>query len=87
MNGGWTDKLLLPPEKVVDTILEHLAQPPAPSPLIPFPPFSWIPTLRTPPESAFIMPYMYKLATLLNLTPLGYLYVEPNARKKYGLRP
>jgi hypothetical protein len=35
----------------------------------------------------FFLPFMYKLATLLSLTPLGYLYVEPNARKKYGLRP
>lgn len=87
IKAGWGEKLLLPPQKVVDTILENLALPPGPHPIIPYPPFSWIPALRTPPSSVFYLPFMYKLATLLNLTPLGYLYVEPNARRKYGLRP
>jgi NAD(P)-dependent dehydrogenase (short-subunit alcohol dehydrogenase family) len=87
VKAGWTEKLLLPPQKVVDAILTNLALPPKGYPLIPFPPFSWISGLNLPPKPMFFLPFMYKLATLLSLTPLGYLYVEPNARKKYGLRP
>lgn len=87
VKAGWTEKLLLAPEKVVNTILTQLALPPANYPLIPYPPFSWISALSQPPKPTFYLPFMYKLATLLSLTPLGYLYIEPNARKKYGLRP
>ncbi|BEI93041.1 uncharacterized protein CcaverHIS019_0506690 [Cutaneotrichosporon cavernicola] len=87
VKAGWTEKLLLPPKKVVDTIISQLALPTAPYPVIPYPPFSWVSGLRAPPKSQFYLPYTYKLATLLSLTPLGYLYVEPKARQKYGLRP
>ncbi|GMK55520.1 hypothetical protein CspeluHIS016_0205760 [Cutaneotrichosporon spelunceum] len=87
VKAGWTEKLLLPPKKVVDTILSQLALPTAPYPVIPYPPFSWVSGLCVPPKSQFYLPFTYKLVTLLNLTPLGYMYVEPRARQKYGLRP
>jgi hypothetical protein len=45
-----------------------------------------VPSLRAPPPSQYYLPFTYKLATLLSYTPLGYVYVEPSARQKYGLR-
>jgi NAD(P)-dependent dehydrogenase (short-subunit alcohol dehydrogenase family) len=87
VQAGWTEGLLLQQSDVTNAILTNLALPTERSPLIPYPPFSWIPALRTPPKPTFVLPWMYKAATLLSLTPLGYLYVEPSARRKYGLRP
>ncbi|KAL1407509.1 hypothetical protein Q8F55_006942 [Vanrija albida] len=87
VKAGLIDKLLLPPQKVVDTILQSLALSPEKAPLIPYPPFSWLTKLRVPPASSVFLPWQYGAATLLEYTPLGYLFVEPNARKKYGLRP
>lgn len=87
VKAGWGDKLLLQPSAVVNAVITNLALSPAPAPLIPIPPFSWIPGLATPPASTVFLPWLYKAATLLAYTPLGYLYVEPSARKKYGLRP
>lgn len=78
--------MLLRQDTVVETILEQLALPPQPYPIIPYPPFSWISALDCPPASKMWLPWQYKLGTLLNYTPAGYLYVEPNAREKYGLR-
>ncbi|WOO78557.1 11-beta-hydroxysteroid dehydrogenase-like 3 [Vanrija pseudolonga] len=87
VNGGWGDKLLLPPRKVVDTVLQSLALSPEPAPLIPYPPFSWLGKLKVPPASTVFLPWQYGAASILQRTPLGYLFVEPNARKKYGMRP
>lgn len=70
---------------VVDTIFEHLALPPSPYPLIPYPPFSWISALSHPPRAIRFLPFMYRAATWMRDTPLGWAYVEPSARKKYGL--
>lgn len=86
VKSQWGDKILLKPSQVVDTVLTHLALPTGKYPLIPYPPFSWISGLALPPKPTFFLPFIYKAATILQLTPLGYLYVEPNARKKYGLR-
>lgn len=85
--GGFTENLLLAPSQVVDSIFDNLALSTEKYPVIPYPPFSWTSKLSVPPSSTHFLPWMYKVATLLNLTPMGYLYVEPNARKKYGLRP
>ncbi|KAI9636856.1 uncharacterized protein MKK02DRAFT_33954 [Dioszegia hungarica] len=85
IKGAWGEKLLLPPAKVVDTIFEHLALPPSPYPLIPYPPFSWISALSHPPRAIRFLPFMYRAATWMRDTPLGWAYVEPSARKKYGL--
>ena len=71
--------------KVVSTIIHHLSLNPAPSPLIPYLPFSLVPALRAPPKSVLHLPDMYFWATLMSLTPLGWGYVEPSARRKYGL--
>jgi hypothetical protein len=70
---------------VVDTIFEHLALSPSPYPLIPYPPFSWISALSHPPRAIRFLPFMYRAATWMRDTPLGFAYVEPSARKKYGL--
>lgn len=86
VDATWGEKLLLKQETVVDTIIQQLALPPNPSPTIPYPPFSWFSSLNTPPASKLWLPWQYKMGTLLNYTPAGYLYVEPNAREKYGLR-
>jgi hypothetical protein len=73
--------------KVVSTIIHHLSLNPSPSPLIPYLPFSLIPSLRAPPKSVLHLPDMYFWATLMSWTPLGWGYVEPSARRKYGLPP
>ena len=70
---------------MVDTILYHLALPPNPAPLIPYPPFNWFRSLDQPPCATFYLPFMYRAARWMGDTPLGWGYVEPNARKKYGL--
>lgn len=74
---------LTPP--VVRAILSNLALPPAPQPLIPYAPFSWIPQLRQPPPSVVHLPFMYAAARWMGMTWLGWGYVEPSARRKYGL--
>ncbi|RSH95143.1 hypothetical protein EHS25_000229 [Saitozyma podzolica] len=79
------EKLLLQPEQVVRAILSNLALPPAPQPLIPCAPFSWIPQLRQPPPSVVHLPFMYAAARWMGMTWLGWGYVEPSARRKYGL--
>ncbi|WWD21317.1 hypothetical protein CI109_105801 [Kwoniella shandongensis] len=77
--------LLLSPERVTSTILHHLSLSPAPQPLIPYPPFSWIPALSQPPKHLVHLPWMYRFAFMVRDTPLGWGYIEPAARKKYGL--
>ncbi|OCF32452.1 hypothetical protein I316_05878 [Kwoniella heveanensis BCC8398] len=77
--------LLLQPETVCQTILHHLSLFPQPVPLIPYPPFSWIPSLRLPPKHLVHAPWQYRLAMIVRDTPLGWMYIEPGARKKYGL--
>ncbi|KAK8844028.1 hypothetical protein IAR55_006822 [Kwoniella newhampshirensis] len=77
--------LLLSPERVTSTILYHLSLSPAPQPLIPYPPFSWIPALAQPPKHLVHLPWMYRFAFMVRDTPLGWGYIEPSARKKYGL--
>ena len=72
---------------VVTTILHHLSLNPAPAPMIPYLPFSLIPSLKAPPKAVVHLPAMYYWATLMSWTPLGWGYVEPSARKKYGLPP
>lgn len=92
--------LLLPPGKgeqseststtklspVVDVIMEHIALNPAPAPLIPYLPFSAISALQVPPKHLVHLPWQYRMAALVRDTPLGWLYVEPAARKKYGIQ-
>lgn len=73
--SNWGESLLLSQDVVVNTVLKHLALP------------TGAPWLGTPPSSTHYLPFMYRLASYMNLTPLGWLYVEPNARQKYGLRP
>ncbi|RXK37442.1 hypothetical protein M231_05265 [Tremella mesenterica] len=79
------ESLLLSPETVVKTIFTNLSLNPAPQPLIPYPPFSWFRSLDVPPNSTQYIPSLYTWAKLMTFTPLGYLYVEPRARVKYGL--
>ncbi|WVQ92996.1 hypothetical protein IAU59_000059 [Kwoniella sp. CBS 9459] len=77
--------LLLKPDTVCKTILHHLSLSPKPVPLIPYPPFSWFSKLDLPPKHLVHAPWQYRLAMMVRDTPLGWLYIEPGARKKYGL--
>ncbi|WVF65316.1 hypothetical protein IAT40_000042 [Kwoniella sp. CBS 6097] len=77
--------LLLKPETVCQTILHHLSLSPEPVPLIPYPPFSWVSRLNVPPKHLVHAPWQYRLAMMVRDTPLGWMYIEPGARKKYGL--
>ena len=70
---------------VTDTIMQHLSLSPSPTPLIPYLPFSLLSFLKTPPKSLVYLPWQYRAAHLMSQTPLGWLYVEPSARRKYGL--
>ncbi|WRT69298.1 uncharacterized protein IL334_006282 [Kwoniella shivajii] len=79
------EKLLLSPEKVVEIILHNLSLSPKPQPLIPYPPFSWIKSLNIPPKHLVHAPWQYRLAMMVRDTPLGWGFVEPGARRKYGL--
>lgn len=72
---------------VVKAVMDNVSLNPAPAPLIPYFPFSLIPALRAPPPAVVHLPTMYYWATLMSYTPLGWGYVEPSARKKYGLPP
>ena len=71
--------------QVVETILHHLALAPAHAPLIPYPPFSWFSSLNQPPKATHYLPLLYRIARWAGDTPLGWGYVEPGARRKYGL--
>ncbi|WVQ81303.1 hypothetical protein IAT38_003426 [Cryptococcus sp. DSM 104549] len=77
--------LLLQPDFVTNTILHHLSLSPAPQPLIPYPPFTFIRALDAPPKHLVHLPFMYRLTMMVRDTPLGWGYVEPAARRKYGL--
>ncbi|ORX39200.1 hypothetical protein BD324DRAFT_618829 [Kockovaella imperatae] len=80
------EKLLLDPKKVVETILYHLSLNPSPFPLIPIWPLSLVPSLRVPPKPLVFLPWQYRMAfVLMRDTVLGWLYLEPSARRKYGL--
>ncbi|WWC90981.1 uncharacterized protein L201_005920 [Kwoniella dendrophila CBS 6074] len=79
------EKLLLSPQNVIDIILYNLSLSPKPQPLIPYPPFSWIKSMSIPPKHLVHAPWQYRLAMMVRDTPLGWLYVEPGARRKYGL--
>ncbi|KAK4687314.1 hypothetical protein P7C73_g2798, partial [Tremellales sp. Uapishka_1] len=81
------EKLLLSPERVVKTILHHLSLNPHPQPLIPYPPFSLFRALDQPPKHLVHLPWQYRFAMFVRDTPLGWGYIEPQARRKYGLRP
>ena len=65
--------------------MHNLSLNPAPAPLIPYFPFNLIPALNAPPKAALHIPSMYYWVTLAGWTPLGWGYVEPSARRKYGL--
>ncbi|WWC63790.1 uncharacterized protein I303_106395 [Kwoniella dejecticola CBS 10117] len=78
-------KLLLSPQKVVDIILYNLSLSPKPQPLIPYPPFSWMKSLNIPPKHLVHAPWQYRLAMMVRDTPIGWAYIEPGARRKYGL--
>ncbi|WVR08858.1 hypothetical protein IAU60_005917 [Kwoniella sp. DSM 27419] len=77
--------LLLPQATVTRTILHHLSLSPKPQPIIPYPPFSWFSSLSVPPKHFVHAPWHYRAAAFVRDTPLGWLYIEPGARKKYGL--
>ncbi|OXG18344.1 hypothetical protein C361_04467 [Cryptococcus neoformans Tu259-1] len=77
--------LLLQPEAVTKTILHHLSLSPKPQPLIPYPPFNFFSALDAPPKHLVHMPLMYRFAMFVRDTPLGWGYIEPAARRKYGL--
>ncbi|WWC72898.1 uncharacterized protein I206_106862 [Kwoniella pini CBS 10737] len=79
------EKLLLSPQRVVDLILYNLSLSPKPQPLIPYPPFSWIKYFSLPPKHLVHAPWQYRLAMMVRDTPIGWLYIEPGARRKYGL--
>ncbi|WWC98206.1 hypothetical protein V866_005097 [Kwoniella sp. B9012] len=79
------EKLLLTPQKVIDIILYNLSLSPKPQPLIPYPPFSWIRSLSVPPKHLVHAPWQYRLAMMVRDTPIGWAYIEPGARRKYGL--
>ncbi|WVO15497.1 hypothetical protein L204_103155 [Cryptococcus depauperatus] len=77
--------LLLKPEEVTKMILYHLSLSPKPQPLIPFPPFNFFRFLDQPPRHLVQYPWPYRFAMFVRDTPLGWGYIEPAARKKYGL--
>ncbi|ODN80963.1 hypothetical protein L202_03075 [Cryptococcus amylolentus CBS 6039] len=79
------EKLLLSPKTVTDTILYHLSLSPAPQPLIPYPPFNFFRALDQPPKHLVHLPLTYRFAMFVRDTPLGWGYIEPAARRKYGL--
>ncbi|WVQ73780.1 hypothetical protein IAR50_003360 [Cryptococcus sp. DSM 104548] len=79
------EKLLLKPEIVTDTILHHLSLSPTPQPLIPYPPFNFFRALDQPPKHLVHLPLTYRFAMFVRDTPLGWGYIEPAARRKYGL--
>lgn len=70
---------------VLDTIMYHLDLPTGRYPLIPYPPFSLASKLSSPPKPKVFLPFAYRVFTWLGDTPLGYMFVEPMARKKYAL--
>ena len=70
---------------MVDAIMYNLSLNPAPVPAIPYPPFSWFRQLDSPPPRVVHLPQTYRWATLASWTPLGWWYIEPSARRKYGL--
>lgn len=72
-------------DAVLDTIMYHLDLPTGRYPLIPYPPFSFASKLSLPPKSKVFLPFAYRVFTWLGDTPLGYMFVEPMARKKYAL--
>jgi hypothetical protein len=65
--------------------MDNISLNPAPAPLIPYFPFNLLPFLKLPPKHLVHLPWQYRAAFMLRDTPLGWLYLEPAARKKYGL--
>jgi hypothetical protein len=70
---------------VVEAVLHHLSLNPGSAPLIPYFPFTLIKALNVPPKPVVHLPWQYRLFAFLGDTPLGWLFVEPGARKKYNI--
>ncbi|WVW79600.1 hypothetical protein I302_101569 [Kwoniella bestiolae CBS 10118] len=79
------EKLLLSPQKVIDIILYNLSLSPKAQPIIPYPPFLWIKSFSVPPKHLVHAPWQYRLAMMVRDSPIGWAYIEPGARRKYGL--
>jgi hypothetical protein len=70
---------------VIDVIMSNISVNPDPTPMIPYFPFNLIRGLSIPPPAFVFLPKAYGLAWVLKDTPLGWLFIEPSARAKYGL--